>query len=114
MSGLAGERVKTFCPDAPLFGNEGVTALRRQGRTAFSVWDHVLLRQMLLSSPRRVLREFKACQIGALEELKAFRDLRAQNPPAAERIEREARKMGIPIRLSDLLDDVLAGPRGEV
>lgn len=87
---------------------------RRSPSTDITVWDHVLLKQMLLSSPRRVLREFARCQVSALNELKVYRDIRAENPKAAERIAQEAQALGIPVRLGELLDDELAGPKGAV
>lgn len=88
---------------------------RRSGkRTDISLWDHVKLKQELMSRPQFVLRHFGPCQVEALDQLQVYREVEAENPNAAVRIRVVAASMGIPARLDDLLGDVLADRPGEV
>jgi hypothetical protein len=70
----------------------------RRRRTNITLWDYLRLKHLLLSQPRRVLREFACCQIESLEELPVFQAIREEDPEAAYRIEIEARRMGIALR----------------
>ena len=65
--------------------------------TDITLWDHVVLEQMLLSRSDLVLARFEELGIWCLAELTMFRRLWIVDRPAAERVAAIARSMGIPI-----------------
>lgn len=93
---------------------------RGQKQTDISCWDHVQLKQMLLSKPVTVLKHFARCQVECLSQLEVYRQICEEHPEAARQIETVAALMGIPIRLESakpddsVLGDVLGQDRGEV
>jgi hypothetical protein len=87
---------------------------RSRSRTDISLWDHVKLKQELLSRPDYVLRHFARCQVEALDQLQIYLEICAENPDAARRIALAAGRLGIPRKLDELLGDVLCDRPGEV
>jgi hypothetical protein len=83
-------------------------------RTDINLWDRIVLKNNLMSRPEVVLQHFKRCGVGALDQLACWQEIKRDSPRAAARITVVAAKMGIPVRLDDLLGDVLCDRPGEV